>query len=57
MMLGSLLQPAHFVILLFIAAFLFAGKLFASLGKGFGDAVRNYKRAIQSSDKHDDRDG
>ena len=50
-MLGSLLQPAHLLILFLILVFFFGGRLFAKLGKGFAGAVRNYKSSIRSSDK------
>jgi TatA/E family protein of Tat protein translocase len=50
-MLGSLLQPAHLIILLVIVIFLFGGKAFAHLGKGFAGAIRNFKASIGSSNK------
>jgi Sec-independent protein translocase protein TatA len=55
-MLGSLLQPVHLLILFLIVVFLFGGRLFANLGKGFAGAVRNYKSSVRSSDKHDGSD-
>ena len=48
-MMGSLLQPSHLIIILVIVLFLFGGKLFSELGKGFAGAVRNFKQSKQSS--------
>lgn len=50
-MVGSLLQPAHIVLLLALLILLFGGRWFANLGKGFAAAVRNFKRSGGSSDK------
>lgn len=55
-MLGSLLQPTHLLILFLIFGFLFGGRLFANLGKGFAGAVRNFKSSIRSSDNHNGTD-
>ncbi len=55
-MLGSLLQPVHLLILFLIVVFLFGGRLFANLGKGFAGAVRNFKSSVRSSGKNDGSD-
>jgi mttA/Hcf106 family len=46
---GSMLQPAHLIILLAILFFLFGGKWFSELGKGFASAVRNFRQSKKSS--------
>jgi Sec-independent protein translocase protein TatA len=51
LMLESLLQPAHLVILLLILIFLFGGKIFANLGKGFAAAARNFRSSLHPPDK------
>jgi TatA/E family protein of Tat protein translocase len=48
-MIGSLLQPWHLILLLAILVFLFGGKWFSELGKGFAAAVRNFKHFKRSS--------
>jgi Sec-independent protein translocase protein TatA len=44
-MLAFLLQPAHLIILLVVFLFLFGGRLFADLGKGFSAAIRNFRNS------------
>jgi Sec-independent protein translocase protein TatA len=46
-MIGALLQPAHLIILAVICVFLFGGRLFANLGKGFAAGVRNFKDSVR----------
>jgi TatA/E family protein of Tat protein translocase len=50
-MIGSLLQPAHIIVILAILVLLFGGRWFANLGKGFAAAVRNFKRSMSSSNR------
>jgi len=50
-MLGFLLQPAHLIFLFIVVLFLFGGKLFANLGRGFASAVQNFKRSVNPRDK------
>jgi Sec-independent protein translocase protein TatA len=50
-MIGSLLQPAHVIVILAILVLLFGGRWFAGLGKGFAAAIHNFKRSKRSSDK------
>jgi TatA/E family protein of Tat protein translocase len=50
-MIGSLLQPAHVILILAVLVLLFGGRWFANLGKGFAAAVRNFKRSARSSDR------
>jgi hypothetical protein len=50
-MLGALFQPAHLIILAIICIFLFGGKLFANLGKGFAAGIRNFKNSTRPSGK------
>jgi Sec-independent protein translocase protein TatA len=44
-MLGSLVQPWHLVVLLGILIFFFGGRWFSNLGKGFAEAVRNFRQS------------
>lgn len=48
-MIGSLLQPWHLIVLLALLAFFFGGRWFSNLGKGFSEAVRNFKESKRSS--------
>ncbi len=47
-MLGSLVQPGHMIILLCVLIFFFGGRWFSQLGKGFAEAVRNFRRSKRS---------
>lgn len=40
-----------------IALLLFGPSKFASLGKGLGEGIRNFKSSMKEEDKKDDNDG
>lgn len=48
-MLGELLQPTHFILILAIVIFLFGGRWFSRAGLGFRDAIRNFRVAIRGT--------
>jgi TatA/E family protein of Tat protein translocase len=45
----ELLQPTHILIIVAILLLLFGGRWFATLGRGFRDAIRNFKQATNST--------
>jgi sec-independent protein translocase protein TatA len=49
----GLFQPFHILLIIAIALLLFGPQKFASLGKGLGEGIRNFKSAIKegSEDK------
>jgi len=49
-MFEGLLQPLHLVVILIIAMFVFGPKKLPELGKGLGEGIRGFKKAM-SSDK------
>jgi len=42
----GLFQPFHLLLIVAIALLLFGPSKFASLGKGLGEGIRNFKAAI-----------
>jgi sec-independent protein translocase protein TatA len=51
------LQPTHILLILFVALLLFGGNRLASVGKGVGEAVRNFKKALAGDSDPGDGDG
>jgi len=47
----GLLQPFHLLLIVAIALLLFGPSKFASLGKGLGEGIRNFKAAIKQDDE------
>jgi sec-independent protein translocase protein TatA len=45
-MLEGLLQPTHLIIIFAIALLIFGPKKLPELGKGVGDGIRGFKRAM-----------
>jgi sec-independent protein translocase protein TatA len=43
----GLFQPFHFLLIIAIALLLFGPSKFASLGKGLGEGIRNFKAAMK----------
>jgi len=43
----GLFQPFHILLIIAIALLLFGPAKFASLGKGLGEGIRNFKSAIK----------
>jgi sec-independent protein translocase protein TatA len=46
----GILEPGHLVIILAIALLVFGPKKLPELGKGLGESIRGFKRALASSD-------
>ena len=53
----GLFQPFHILLIVGIALLLFGPSKFASLGKGLGEGIRNFKSAIKegAEDKKEDK--
>jgi len=47
----GLLQPFHILLIIAIALLLFGPSKFASLGKGFGEGIRNFKSAMKEGEE------
>lgn len=52
----GLFQPFHLLLIIAIALLLFGPAKFASLGKGIGEGIRNFKTAMkEGQEKKDDK--
>lgn len=53
----GLFQPFHILLIIGIALLLFGPSKFASLGKGLGEGIRNFKSAIKegAEEKKEDK--
>lgn len=50
----GLFQPFHLLLIIAIALLLFGPSKFASLGKGLGEGIRNFKSAMKDSEEKKD---
>jgi sec-independent protein translocase protein TatA len=50
-MFEGLLQPMHLIVIVFIALLVFGPSKLSELGKGLGDGIKNFKKAV-SDDPH-----
>jgi sec-independent protein translocase protein TatA len=50
----GLFQPFHILLIIGIALLLFGPSKFASLGKGLGEGIRNFKSAIKEGEEKKD---
>jgi len=50
----GLLQPFHILLIVAIALLLFGPSKFASLGKGLGEGIRNFKSAMKDGEEKKD---
>lgn len=50
-MFEGILQPGHLLLILFIALIVFGPKKLPELGKGLGEAIRGFKKAIDENDR------
>lgn len=46
----ELLSPMHILLIVGIALLIFGPSKFASLGKGLGEGIRNFKSAVKQGD-------
>ena len=49
-MFEGLLQPMHLVVILGVALLVFGPKKLPELGKGLGEGIRGFKKAISEND-------
>jgi sec-independent protein translocase protein TatA len=47
----GLFQPLHLLLIIGIALLLFGPSKFASLGKGLGEGIRNFKSAMKEGEE------
>jgi sec-independent protein translocase protein TatA len=50
-MFEGLFQPAHLLVIFLIALVVFGPKKLPELGKGLGEAIRGFKKALNEGDK------
>lgn len=50
----GLFQPFHLLLIIAIALLLFGPSKFASLGKGLGEGIRNFKAAMKEGEEKKD---
>ena len=50
----GLFQPFHLLLIIAIALLLFGPAKFASLGKGIGEGIRNFKSAMKEGEEKKD---
>jgi sec-independent protein translocase protein TatA len=50
----GLFQPFHILLIIAIALLLFGPSKFASLGRGLGEGIRNFKSAIKEGEEKKD---
>jgi len=50
----GLFQPFHILLIIGIALLLFGPSKFASLGKGLGEGIRNFKSAMKEGEEKKD---
>jgi Sec-independent protein translocase protein TatA len=46
-MFAELLQPTHLILLVAVLFLVFGGRWFTSWGRGFKDAIRNFRSSIR----------
>jgi sec-independent protein translocase protein TatA len=44
------LQPTHLLLILLVIVLLFGGSRVASLGKGIGEGIKNFKEGLRDDD-------
>jgi sec-independent protein translocase protein TatA len=49
-MFEGLLQPMHLLVILIVAMFAFGPKKFPELGKGLGEGIRGFKKALNETE-------
>ena len=53
-MFDNLFQPAHLLVILFIALLVFGPNKLSELGKGLGEGIRNFTNAMNEVDSRQD---
>ena len=54
-MFEGLLRPMHLLLIVIIALLFFGPSKLAGLGKGLGDAIKNFKGAMKEDEKPSDQ--
>lgn len=49
-MFEGLLQPMHLLVILIVAMFVFGPKKLPELGKGLGEGIRGFKKALNETE-------
>lgn len=49
-MFEGLFQPTHLLVIMIIALFVFGPKRLPELGKGLGDGIKSFKKAMDGKD-------
>jgi sec-independent protein translocase protein TatA len=49
-MLDNLFQPAHLLVIIFIALLVFGPKKLPELGKGLGEGIRSFRDAMKEAE-------
>ncbi len=52
-MFEGLLQPMHLIVILLVAMLVFGPKRLPELGKGLGEGIRGFKKAIANENEKD----
>jgi sec-independent protein translocase protein TatA len=52
----GLFQPMHLLLIVAIALLIFGPSKFASLGKGLGEGIRNFKASIKEGSEAEKKD-
>ncbi len=50
-MFEGLFQPMHLLVIFIVAVFVFGPKKLPELGKGLGEGIRGFKKAISEADE------
>ena len=50
-MFEGLLQPMHLLLIFVVSLFVFGPKKLPELGKGLGEAIRGFKKAMEEGDR------
>jgi sec-independent protein translocase protein TatA len=51
------LQPTHILLVLLVVVLLFGGSRLSSVGKGLGEGIRHFKKALKDDGKSEDTPG
>jgi len=51
----GLFQPMHILLIIGIALLVFGPSKFASLGKGLGEGIRNFKSAMKDNNENEEK--